>query len=296
MNKDKLSMKPKPQIQAFFDNTTSTISYIIYDEMCGHGAIIDPVLDYNFKSAQIKTEFADNLIQFVKEHHLTIDWILETHVHADHISAAQYLKKILNPNAKIAIGKRIKGVQSVFKKIFNLDNNFNADGSQFDYLFEDEEFFTIGKLTAQALFVAGHTPADVAYKIDDAIFVGDTIFMPDVGTARCDFPEGNAQHLYQSVQKLLSFPEHTRLFMCHDYPTGNREVQWQSSVLEQKMHNIHVNDSINEEQFVNMRNAKDANLDMPTLIWPSIQINIRAGNFPQAEDNQTTYLKIPLKF
>jgi glyoxylase-like metal-dependent hydrolase (beta-lactamase superfamily II) len=284
----------KPQIQAFFDNCTHTISYIIYDEIGGYGAIIDPVLGYNYKSGKVNTKFADNLINAVNKLNLKIEWILETHIHADHLSAAQYLKKAFD--AKIGIGKYIKQVQFIFKDILNLGDEFTTNGSQFDYLFEDEEYFSIGKLTAQALFVGGHTPADVAYKIDDAIFVGDTIFMPDVGTARCDFPEGNASNLYKSIQKILSFPENTRLFMCHDYPTNNREVKWQSSVQEQKAYNIHVNDNINQEQFVSMRTIKDSTLDMPTLIWQSIQVNIRAGNFPLAEDNQTIYLKIPVKF
>jgi glyoxylase-like metal-dependent hydrolase (beta-lactamase superfamily II) len=264
----------------------------VYDKRGGSAAIVDPVLDYDPRSGRTKTECADRLIAFLQAQELRVDWILETHAHADHLSAAHYLKKRVG--GKIAIGSRIRRVQEVFKNLFNLGADFRADGRQFDYLLADDEAFAIGELTVHALFVPGHTPADMAYRIGDAVFIGDTMFMPDVGTARCDFPGGDARLLYRSIRKLLSLPGDTRLFMCHDYPPTQRPVGWQTTVAEQRRHNIHVNDDIDEEAFVAMRETRDATLDMPQLIIPAIQVNIRAGVLPIAEDNGVSYLKIPI--
>lgn len=281
-----------PQVHASFDPVTWTISYVVYDQPGGHAAIIDPVLDYDPKSGRTATTAADRLLAFVREQQLTLDWIIETHAHADHLSAAAYLQQQLG--GRIAIGDKIDGVQRVFKGIFNLEAGFATDGRQFDHLFADGDTFAIGQLTAQAIAVPGHTPADMAYHIGDAIFVGDTLFLPDVGTARCDFPGGDAATLYRSIRRLLSYPDHTRLFMCHDYPPEGREPQWQCTVAEQRAHNIHVHDGISEADFVQLREARDATLAMPVLILPAIQVNIRAGQLPPAEDNGTAYLKIPL--
>jgi glyoxylase-like metal-dependent hydrolase (beta-lactamase superfamily II) len=282
----------QPNIEAFFDHATSTVSYVVFEQAGSACAIIDSVLDYDFKSGHTKTAAADRIVEFVKQNRLQVEWILETHAHADHLSAAPYLKKQLGGN--IAIGNHITQVQGVFKKIFNLEPGFQLDGSQFDYLFDEDEIFAIGNLQAQALYVPGHTPADMAYKIDGHVFVGDTLFMPDVGTARCDFPGGNAHTLYQSVRKLLGLPGNTQLHMCHDYPPDDRAPKWQTTVAEQRAKNIHVHDGVDENAFVAMRTARDKTLEMPTLILPSIQINIRAGNFPTSENNGVSYLKIPL--
>jgi glyoxylase-like metal-dependent hydrolase (beta-lactamase superfamily II) len=232
------------------------------------------------------------VLSFIAEKKLTVQWILETHAHADHISAAHFLQGKVG--GKIAIGEHITEIQQTFKALFNLENIFATDGSQFDHLFVDNEVFHIGKLTARVLSVPGHTPADVAYQIGDAIFIGDTLFMPDVGSARCDFPGGDAQNLYRSIYKLLAFPDNTRLFMCHDYPTSGRHMQCESSIAQQRLHNIHVNETIDETTFVTRRKARDATLSVPNLILPAIQINIRAGQFPQPENNGVSYLKIPL--
>lgn len=281
-----------PHIEAFHDEVTGTVSYVVYDAPRGRAAIIDPVLDYDPKSGRTHTKSADRLIRFVREQALQIDWILETHAHADHLSAAHYLKQALG--GKIAIGNHIRQVQGVFKRLFNLESDFPQDGSQFDHLFAEDEVFAIGGLTARALFVPGHTPADMAYQIGDAVFVGDTLFMPDVGTARCDFPGGDAHTLYRSIRKLLALPADTRLFMCHDYPPNGREAAWQTTVAQQRAHNIHVHDGVGEDDFVAMRQKRDAGLEMPVLILPSIQVNIRAGTMPAAESNGVSYLKIPI--
>lgn len=281
-----------PHIEAFHDEVTGTVSYVVYDAPRGRAAIIDPVLDYDPKSGRTHTRSADRLIQFVREQGLQTDWILETHAHADHLSAAHYLKQALG--GKIAIGDHIRQVQGVFKQLFNLDSDFPQDGSQFDHLFAEDEVFAIGGLSARALFVPGHTPADMAYQIGNAVFVGDTLFMPDVGTARCDFPGGDAHALYRSIRKLLALPADTRLFMCHDYPPNGREAAWQTTVAQQRAHNIHVHDGVGEDDFVAMRQKRDASLEMPVLILPSIQVNIRAGTMPAAESNGVSYLKIPI--
>lgn len=282
----------KPAIQPFFDVVTGTITYIVFDVLGGHAAIIDPVLDYDPKSGRTHTALADQVISFITQQKLAVDWILETHAHADHLSAAHYLKSKLG--GRIAIGEHIKVVQNVFKGMFNLAADFAVDGSQFDHLFTDNEEFNVGQLTARALFVPGHTPADIAYQFDDAIFVGDTLFMPDVGSARCDFPGGNAEMLYQSVQRLFAFPDNTRLFMCHDYPPADRAPAWQTTVGSQRKNNIHLHNGVTQESFVQIRQARDATLDMPVLILPSVQVNIRAGEMPAAESNGVSYLKIPL--
>lgn len=280
------------QVKAFFDPATWTVSYVVFDAPGGHCALVDSVLDYDPKSGRTRTDSADQLIAFVREQNLTVDWILETHAHADHLSAAPYLRKHLG--GKIAIGGKITQVQNVFKGIFHLEPEFATNGSQFDHLFEDGDTFAIGTLQAQALSVPGHTPACMAYQVGDAVFVGDTLFMPDVGTARCDFPGGNAHTLYQSVRKLLSLPPETRLFMCHDYPPEGREAQWECTVADQRARNIHVHDGVSEAEFVAMRTKRDAGLSMPVLILPSVQVNIRAGELPPPEANGVSYLKIPL--
>ena len=280
------------QVKAFFDPATWTVSYVVFDAPGGHCALVDSVLDYDPKSGRTRTDSADQLIAFVREQNLTVDWILETHAHADHLSAAPYLRKHLG--GKIAIGGKITQVQNVFKGIFHLEPEFATNGSQFDHLFEDGDTFAIGTLQAQALSVPGHTPACMAYQVGDAVFVGDTLFMPDVGTARCDFPGGNAHTLYQSVRKLLSLPDETRLFMCHDYPPAGRAVEWQTTVADQRAKNIHVHDGVTEEAFVALRTQRDATLEMPVLILPSVQVNIRAGEMPPPEANGVTYLKIPV--
>ncbi len=280
------------QVKAFFDPATWTVSYVVFDAPGGHCALVDSVLDYDPKSGRTRTDSANQLIAFVREQNLTVDWILETHAHADHLSAAPYLRNHLG--GKIAIGGKITQVQNVFKGIFHLEPEFATNGSQFDHLFEDGDTFAIGTLQAQALSVPGHTPACMAYQVGDAVFVGDTLFMPDVGTARCDFPGGNAHTLYQSVRKLLSLPPETRLFMCHDYPPEGRAAQWECTVADQRARNIHVHDGVSEAEFVAMRTKRDAGLAMPVLILPSVQVNIRAGELPPPEANGVSYLKIPL--
>lgn len=282
----------QPNIQAFFDSATWTVTYVVFDEPGGHCAIIDPVLDYDPKAGRTKNTSADKLIEFVQSERLTVDWILETHAHADHLSSADYLKSKLG--GKTAIGDHIPNVQRVFKQLFNMEDSFNPDGSQFDHLFADGDTFEVGRLQGKVLFVPGHTPADLAYQFADAIFIGDTMFMPDVGTARADFPGGDARQLYRSIQKLLAFPAETRLFMCHDYPPTDRPVAWETTVAAQRAHNIHVHDGVSEDEFVAMRTARDATLEMPVLILPSVQLNVRAGKMPPAEENGVAYFKIPI--
>ena len=282
----------KPNIETFFEPATSTVSYVVFDEAGGSCAIIDPVLDYDAKSGRTSTQFADKQIQFIKSQQLTVEWIFETHAHADHLSSAHYLRGELG--GKIAIGNGIPAVQETFKKLFNLGNEFVPNGSHFDYLLADGEIFQVGKLSAKAILVPGHTPTDLAYQFDDVIFIGDTLFMPDVGTARADFPGGDARQLYRSIRKLLEYPSETRLLMCHDYPPTDRAVQWESTVAEQRTHNIHVHDGISEDEFVAMRTTRDKTLGAPRLLMPSIQTNIRAGEMPLAEENGIAYFKIPI--
>lgn len=279
-------------VQSFFEPATCTVSYVVYEKESAPCAIVDSVLDYDPKSGRTRTASADRIADFVRDKRLRVEWILETHAHADHLSAAHYLRKRLG--GKIAVGAAITQVQEVFKRVFDLGPEFHPDGSQFDCLLRDGESFTIGELTAQALAVPGHTPACMAYRVGDAVFVGDTLFMPDVGTARCDFPGGDAHRLYRSIRKLLALPPQTRLYMCHDYPPAGREPAWETTVAEQRASNIHVRDGIGEEDFVAMRTARDATLEMPVLILPSVQVNIRAGELPPKAGNGTSYLKIPL--
>jgi glyoxylase-like metal-dependent hydrolase (beta-lactamase superfamily II) len=279
-------------VHGIFDKATWTVTYIVHSGVGTPCAIIDSVLDYDPKSGRTSTTSADKVVAYVQANQLQVAWILETHAHADHVSAAPYLKKHLG--GKTAIGTRITQVQKVFKGIFNLETSFKEDGSQFDQLLDSDEEFKVGELIGKVLFVPGHTPACVAYQFGDAVFVGDTLFMPDVGTARCDFPGGDAHALYASTRKILSLPPETRLFMCHDYPPNDRDIAFETTVAEQRANNIHVHDGITEAQFVEMRTKRDATLDMPVLILPAVQINIRAGELPPKESNGVSYLKIPL--
>jgi len=284
------------QVEGFFDAATSTVSYIVLDRATKQCAIVDSVLDYDPKSGRTSHASADLLIQRVRELGATLQWILETHVHADHLSAAPYLKQALG--GQLGIGQHITTVQKVFGTLFNAGGGFAHDGRQFDHLFADDETFAIGKLQARAMHTPGHTPACLTYVVSDAVqtaaFVGDTLFMPDYGTARCDFPGGDARTLYRSINKVLSLPPETVLYMCHDYQPGGRELQFVSSVADKREKNLHVRNGISEEAFVAMRQARDATLDMPTLILPSVQINMRAGELPEPEANGMRYLKIPL--
>ena len=281
-----------PQVHGIFDPATWTVTYVVHAGPGTACAIIDSVLDYDPKSGRTRTGSADKVVSYVKEQRLQVEWILETHAHADHLSAAPYIKQQLG--GRVAIGDHITQVQKVFKGIFNLEPGFEQDGSQFDHLLKADEEFAVGELRGKVLFVPGHTPACVAYQFGNAVFVGDTLFMPDVGTARCDFPGGDAKALYRSVRQLLSLPPETRLFMCHDYPPNGRPVAFETTVAEQRAKNIHVNDGISEAQFVQMRTQRDATLEMPVLILPAVQVNIRAGQLPPAEANGVAYLKIPL--
>jgi glyoxylase-like metal-dependent hydrolase (beta-lactamase superfamily II) len=285
-------MSSRSTIQPFFDPATGTVSYVLADHAGGSAAVIDPVLDFDFKSGSTATRSADAVMAYLREQRLKVEWILETHAHADHLSAARYLQERVG--GRIAIGENIRQVQATFKKLYNLERNFLPDGSQFDHLFEDGETFRIGELEVRALLVPGHTPADMAYLVDDAVFVGDTLFMPDVGSARADYPGGDARVLYRSMRRLLDLPPRTRMFVCHDYPPKGREARWETTVAEQRAHNVHVRDGIGEDEFVAMRQARDATLDVPTLILPSIQVNVRAGQLPPVEDNGVAYLRIPL--
>ena len=278
--------------QAFFDPATWTVTYVVWEHASRHAAVIDPVLDYDFKSGHTRTDSADRVLAYLQDQRLTVDWILETHAHADHLSGAHYLRGRVG--GRVAIGEHIREVQATFRKIYNFERSFLPDGSQFDHLFKDGETFLIGAVPATALLVPGHTPADMAYRVDGSVFVGDTLFMPDVGTARADFPGGDARQLYRSIQHLLQLPPETVVYVCHDYPPAERQPAWQTTVAEQRARNIHVRDGISEDAFVAMRTARDLTLDMPTLILPAIQVNVRAGQFPPPDDNGIAYLRIPL--
>ncbi len=281
------------QFKAFFDKATSTFTYVVYAESeNGSTVIIDPVLDYEHKSGRTRHASNDAVIAFVQAQRLQVEWILETHAHADHLSGAGHLHAILG--GKLGIGQHIGIVQRTFKKLFNLEPELAIDGSQFERLFADGETFSAGNLQGQVLAVPGHTPACVAYLFDDLLFVGDTLFMPDVGSARCDFPGGDARTLYASIRRLLALPASTRVMVCHDYPPVGREARWETSVAEQRANNIHVHDGISEEAFVGMREARDRTLEMPLLMIPAIQVNIRAGQLPPPENNGQSYLKIPV--
>lgn len=288
-------MSQSPLVQSFFDEDTFTVSYVITDPETRQCAIIDSVLDYDSASGCTSTTSADWIIDYVLDEHLTVQWILETHVHADHLSAAPYLKQKLG--GQIVIGNHIKAVQETFAQLLNVEPGFHKDGSQFDVLLADNDTFQIGNLEAYTMHTPGHTPACMTYVVGDACFVGDTLFMPDYGTARCDFPGGDANALYHSIRRILALPEDTRVFTCHDYKAPNREeFAWESTVAEQKQANRHIHDGISEQDFVTMRTEKDKTLGMPRLIWPSVQVNMRAGELPPAEENGTRYLKIPLNF
>jgi glyoxylase-like metal-dependent hydrolase (beta-lactamase superfamily II) len=282
----------KPQVTAFYDNATSTVSYVVRDPDSRSCAIVDPVLDFEPNAARIGHRSAQRIIRHVHGAELQVEWILETHAHADHLSAAQYLKSMLG--GRIGIGERIREVQKAFAELFGLGSQFPVDGSQFDHLFADGETFRIGGFEARVTHTPGHTPACVTYVVDDAAFVGDTLFMPDYGTARADFPGGDARMLYRSIRRILSLPLATRLFMCHDYPPPGRGPQWETTVAAERDGNIMVHDGIDEERFVERRQLKDASLDAPALILPSLQVNIRAGHLPEPEANGVRYLRIPL--
>jgi glyoxylase-like metal-dependent hydrolase (beta-lactamase superfamily II) len=282
----------KPLVEPFFDPVTSTFTYVVYDRPGGRAAIVDPVLDFDPKAGRTATAVADKVSTFVTQQQLGIDWILETHVHADHVSAAQVLKH--RHGGRISLGSGVCEVQKAFARIYNLDGTFQADGSQFDHLFGEGETFAIGALQGTVWHVPGHTPADIAYLIGDAVFVGDTLFPPDCGTARVDFPGGCAHALYRSIRRLLSLPPQTRMFVCHDYPPAGRKPTAETSVADQRAHNIHMHDGVDEAAFVAMRTARDRQLSMPVLILPAVQINMRAGNLPPAEANGVAYLKIPV--
>ncbi|MGV3570410.1 MAG: MBL fold metallo-hydrolase [Ramlibacter sp.] len=285
-------MSSRITTRAFFDRSTGTVSYVVSDNASRAAAVIDPVLDYDFRSGHTDTRSADQLLAHVEAERLRVEWILETHAHADHLSAARHVQQ--RAGGRIAIGENIREVQATFRKLFNFERGFLLDGSQFDHLFTDGEVFRIGEVEAKAMLVPGHTPADMAYLIEDSVFVGDTLFMPDVGTARADFPGGDAATLYRSIRRLLALPPPTRMYVCHDYPPAGREAAWETTVGEQRARNIHVHDGTTEEGFVAMRQARDATLDVPTLILPSIQVNLRAGRMPPADDNGVAYLRIPI--
>lgn len=283
----------KPDVTAFFDEATFTVSYVVKDPQSSSCAIIDSVLDYDPKSGRTDTRSADQVIAHIRENGLKVDWLLETHAHADHLSAAPYIQKQLGGTT--AIGSHITEVQDVFAKLFNVEKGFQTDGRQFEHLFEDGEEFTIGTLKLRAMHTPGHTPACMTYVTDGAAFVGDTLFMPDFGTARADFPGGDARVMYRSIQKILALPDETTLYMCHDYKApGRDEFKWETTVAEEKAHNVHVGAGKSEDEFVALREARDATLEMPTLILPSVQVNIRAGHMPPAEANGVSYLKIPI--
>ena len=279
-------------VQAFHDQATFTITYVVSDPSTGRAAIIDPVLDYNPEAGRTSTTSADEVIAYVTDNNLGVDWILETHVHADHLSGAPYLRDKLG--GKTAIGASVTAVQETFKGVFNI-KDLATDGSQFDHLFTDGETFKVGDIDAHIIATPGHTPACVTYVIGDSAYVGDTLFMPDFGSARTDFPGGSAPQLYDSIQKILALPDATRLFMCHDYKAPGRDkYAWETSVAEQRAANIHISDKVSKDQFVEMRERRDSELGMPKLILPSLQVNLRAGHLPDPEDNDIRYLKIPL--
>ena len=283
----------QPIVKTFFDEPTFTFSHVVSDPETKECAIIDSVLDFDYASGKTDRVSADQIIAYIKEESLQTQWILETHVHADHLSAAPYLKEQLG--GTLAIGDQITVVQNVFGKAFNAGTDFERDGSQFDHLFKDDESFSIGSIAAKAIHTPGHTPACLSYLIGDALFVGDTLFMPDYGTARCDFPGGDATTLFQSIQKLFTLPDETRVFMFHDYKApGRDEYQFETTIGEERQHNIHVSVEHDQADFIQMRESRDATLDMPRLILPSVQVNMRAGHMPPAEDNGQRYLKIPV--
>ena len=279
-------------IKGFFDDQTSTISYVVHDNIEKKCAVIDSVLDFEYSSGDIDYVNADKIISYVDQNKLNVEWLIETHVHADHLSASPYIQKKLG--GKIGISEKISDIQNIFGKTFNAGTEFQRDGSQFDKLFKDNDEYKIGNINCKVINTPGHTPACTAHVIGNSIFVGDTLFMPDLGSARADFPGGDARQLYRSIQKILSYPDETRIFVCHDYPPSSREVKWSTTVGEQKENNVHVKTSILEDEFVKIREARDKTLNMPKLIIPSIQVNMRAGNLPPPEDNGSVYIKVPI--
>jgi glyoxylase-like metal-dependent hydrolase (beta-lactamase superfamily II) len=286
-------MPNQPVIQPFFDEPTNTVSYLVADPFTKKAAVIDPVLDYDHNSGTVDTRSVETILKAARDAGYAIEWALETHAHADHLSGAPYIKA--KTGAKIGIGEHIKDVQRIFRPVFNA-TDLRTDGSDFDHLFTDGERFKIGMLEAEIIYTPGHTPADISYKIEDAVFVGDTLFMPDYGTARADFPGGDAHRLYRSIRRLMALPPQTRLFMCHDYKAPGRDrYAWETTVKEQREKNVHVREGVGEDEFVSMRTARDATLSAPRLLLPSIQVNIRAGKFPPKEDNGVRYLLIPVK-
>ncbi len=284
----------RPEVTTFFHEPTFTAAHVVSDPASGQAAIIDSVLDFDHSSGRTSTQAADEIVAHVEQRGLTVEWLLETHAHADHLSAAPFLQEKLG--GKIAIGTQITAVQDVFGKVFNEGTEFCRDGSQFDFLFEDGDSFQVGSIAAVALFVPGHTPADLAYVIGDAAFVGDTMFMPDYGTARADFPGGDARQLYRSIRRLMQLPGETRMFLCHDYKAlpNRKDYVWETTVGAQRTGNVHVHEGVSEDDFVTMRSARDATLAMPRLMLPSVQVNMRAGHLPEPEDNGTRYLKLPI--
>ena len=280
------------KIKGFFDEETSTISYVVYDVTSKKCAVIDSVLDFDFSSGTIDYHNAEKIISFIEKMKLDLEWLIETHVHADHLSASPYIQKKLG--GKIGISEKISDIQNIFGKTFNAGTEFQRDGSQFDRLFKDNDEYKIGSIKCKVINTPGHTPACTAHVIGNSIFVGDTLFMPDLGSARADFPGGDARELYRSIQKILSYPDDTLIFVCHDYPPTSRKVEWVTTVGEQKKKNIHVKTSIGEDEFVKVRKARDKTLNMPKLIIPSIQVNMRAGNLPPAEDSGDVFIKVPI--
>ena len=287
-----VDLSQKPEVTAFFEETTNTVSYVVKDPASSACAIIDAVMDIDYAAGHIAYESADRVIAFVEKHGLTVEWLIETHVHADHLSAAPYIQR--KCGGKIGIGENIKIVQETFGKVFNEGTEFQRDGSQFDRLFKDGDEYQIGSMTAFAMHTPGHTPACMTHVIGDAAFVGDTLFMPDGGSARADFPGGDSRVLYRSIRRVLSLPDEMRLFMCHDYGPNGREIRWETTVAEQRAHNIHVKDGITEDEFVQMREARDATLGMPRLIIPSLQVNMRGGELPKPDESGKRFLKVPI--
>lgn len=286
------SSKMKPEVAPFFDKDTNTFSYVVKDPSSNSCAIVDSVLDFDYPSGSISYTGADRIIDYVKEHNLKVEWLIETHVHADHLSAAPYIQEKLG--GKLGIGEHIVTVQETFGKVFNAGTEFERDGSQFDHLFKDGETYKVGELECKAIHTPGHTPACMTHVMGDAAFVGDTLFMPDAGTARADFPGGDAGVLFDSIQTILSLPAETRIFMCHDYCPNGRQLEYLTTVEEQRKNNIHVKEGTSKAAFVEMRQARDRTLGMPRLILPSLQVNMRAGHFPEPESNGTVYLKVPI--
>ena len=292
MNDYPLDLTTKPQVDAFFDEATNTITYLVKDPDSNACAVIDSVMDIDYAAGRISFNHADEIIRQIQARQLQLEWIIETHVHADHLSAAPYIQQKLG--GKIGIGSEITTVQNTFGKVFNEGTEFQRDGSQFDRLFEDGDRYQIGRMAAFAMHTPGHTPACMSHVIGDAVFVGDTLFMPDSGSARADFPGGDAGQLYDSIQRILSLPESMRLFMCHDYGNENRNIQWETTIAEEKADNIHVGQGKTREEFIKMRTQRDASLDMPKLIIPSLQVNMRAGQLPPEDDQGKTFLKVPV--